>query len=106
MLRYYEAQGLLHPGRTRAGHRTYTPAHARIVKHIRSLVAAGLTTSTIARVLPCLLDDGTAVPATCPVLINTLKDELSALEMTLATLADARTTLAQLIASSTRAATA
>ncbi|MFC7104329.1 MerR family transcriptional regulator [Nonomuraea rubra] len=54
LLRYYEEQGLLHPSRLPSGYREYTEAHVETVRRIRCLLAAGLSTSTIATVLPCL----------------------------------------------------
>ena len=54
LLRYYEEQGLLQPQRLQSGYRSYEETDAVIVSHIRSLLRAGLTTSVIRRLLPCL----------------------------------------------------
>ncbi|NUT94302.1 MAG: MerR family transcriptional regulator [Saccharothrix sp.] len=56
LLRYYEEQGLLHPGRTPGGRRVYEPGAVEVVGRIRALLVAGTSTATIARVLPCLRD--------------------------------------------------
>ncbi|NEE01526.1 MerR family transcriptional regulator [Phytoactinopolyspora halotolerans] len=65
LLRYYEEQNLLSPHRQPSGYREYTGSDVDVVRRIRTLLAAGLTTSTIAEVLPCLDDDGTTVTPTC-----------------------------------------
>jgi DNA-binding transcriptional MerR regulator len=75
LLRYYEEQGLLNPERRSSGYREYADKHVDIVRNIRSLLAAGLSTSTIAVVLPCLRPDGDQLVPTCPVVIGQLHDE-------------------------------
>lgn len=53
-LRYYEEQGLLHARRTGGDQRTYgTDAPAR-VRLLRQFYSAGLSSSTIASLLPCV----------------------------------------------------
>lgn len=54
MLRYYEAQGLLRPGREYNGYRCYDPGTAELVQQIRGLLDAGLTTDIVRRILPFL----------------------------------------------------
>ncbi|HEY3505199.1 MAG TPA: MerR family transcriptional regulator [Actinocatenispora sp.] len=66
LLRYYEAQGLLAPTRTSNRYREYGPDAPELVARIRCLLAAGLSTRTIAEVLPCLRDDGRSIAPTCP----------------------------------------
>ena len=51
-LRYYEEQGLLHPSRRPSGYREYQEDDVRRVRHIRTLLAAGLNTVTIAGPAP------------------------------------------------------
>ncbi|SOE02002.1 MerR family transcriptional regulator [Blastococcus haudaquaticus] len=58
LLRYYEEQRLLTPMRRASGYREYAEGDVRTVQHIRTLLAAGLPTATIAEVLPCLATDG------------------------------------------------
>ncbi|MGW2587524.1 MerR family transcriptional regulator, partial [Streptomyces virginiae] len=65
LLRYYEEQGLLHPQRRPSGYREYVEEDVAIVRRIRSLLAAGLGTSTITTVLPCLRDTGDRLVPTC-----------------------------------------
>lgn len=66
LLRYYEAQGLLAPTRASNRYREYPPDAPEQVARIRCLLAAGLSTRTIAEVLPCLRDDGRTIAPTCP----------------------------------------
>jgi DNA-binding transcriptional MerR regulator len=54
MLRYYEEQGLLRPGREENGYRWYGPGTAEVVRQIRGLLDAGLSTDVIRRILPFL----------------------------------------------------
>ncbi|PRX95677.1 MerR family transcriptional regulator [Allonocardiopsis opalescens] len=69
-LRYYEEQGLLSPRRLPSGYREFAEADVVTVRRIRSLLAAGLSTSVIARVLPCMDEDG-------EVLIPTYAEQLA-----------------------------
>ncbi|WP_327129471.1 MerR family transcriptional regulator [Streptomyces sp. NBC_01727] len=61
LLRYYEEQGLLQPKRRTNGYREYTESDIVAVRHIRVLLAAGLPTTVIARILHCIRDDGEGV---------------------------------------------
>jgi DNA-binding transcriptional MerR regulator len=56
-IRYYEEQGLLQPERTGNGYRTYTSCDVIRVNQIQVLFAAGLCSSKIADVLPCVIND-------------------------------------------------
>ncbi len=53
-LRYYEEQGLLTSERSTGGHRHYTEHEVDRVSYLQRLYAAGLSSQTILRVLPCL----------------------------------------------------
>jgi DNA-binding transcriptional MerR regulator len=53
LLRYYERQGLLHPTRRSNGYRDYDEADVATVAFIRRLLAAGLSTTTIAQFRDC-----------------------------------------------------
>ncbi|WP_083734873.1 MerR family transcriptional regulator [Actinomadura sp. CNU-125] len=75
LLRYYEEQGLLAPARLPSGYRVYEEADVATVRNIRTLLAAGLSTSTIARVLPCVRDDGPRLVPTCTELMAELRRE-------------------------------
>ncbi|KUM29665.1 MerR family transcriptional regulator [Arthrobacter sp. EpRS66] len=54
MLRYYEEQGLLIPGRHENGYRYYEEPHVERVEKIRGLIEAGIPTRIISDILPCL----------------------------------------------------
>ncbi|KAB2350188.1 MerR family transcriptional regulator [Actinomadura rudentiformis] len=76
LLRYYEEQGLLTPVRLDNGYREYAKADVATVRHIRAMLAAGLSTSVIARVVHCVHDsDVLRVPAGCPTFIEELRRE-------------------------------
>ena len=53
-LRYYEEQGLLTSTRSTGGQRHYTDADGERVTFIQRLYAAGLSSRTIAELLPCV----------------------------------------------------
>jgi DNA-binding transcriptional MerR regulator len=53
-LRYYEEQGLLTSVRSTSGQRHYTDAEVDRVLFIQRLYAGGLSSRTIAEVLPCV----------------------------------------------------
>ena len=53
-LRYYEEQGLLQPRRSASGQRVYEATAVERVRLLRRLYGAGLTSTTIASLLPCV----------------------------------------------------
>lgn len=53
-LRYYEEQGLLSSTRSTSGQRHYTANEVARVTFIQRLYAAGLSSRTIAELLPCV----------------------------------------------------
>jgi len=53
-LRYYEEQGLLVADRTTSGQRTYPEDAVARVRLLRQLYNAGLSSTTIATVMPCV----------------------------------------------------
>lgn len=76
LLRYYEEQGLLRPLRLTNGYREYSETDVAAVRHIRALLAAGLPTTVIARLLHCVHDDGERlIPSTCPGMVADLQRE-------------------------------
>lgn len=75
LLRYYEEQGLLHPARRPSGYREYADGDVDAVRRIRSLLAAGLNTSTMATILPCLRESDDRLIPTCPDLLGDLHRE-------------------------------
>ncbi|MFF5053464.1 MerR family transcriptional regulator [Micromonospora sp. NPDC000663] len=75
LLRYYEEQHLLQPERRPSGYREYSEADIGVVRRIRSLLAAGLSTTTIAAVLPCVREEGERLVPTCSVMLADLTQE-------------------------------
>ncbi|GAB3693823.1 MerR family transcriptional regulator [Saccharopolyspora tripterygii] len=75
LLRYYEQRGLLTPERLPSGYRVYREEDVETVRRIRCLLAAGLSTTMIAQVLPCIRDDDGRLTPTCPTLVSQLHEE-------------------------------
>ncbi len=75
LLRYYEEQHLLKPERRPSGYREYSEADVSTVRRIRSLLAAGLSTTTIATVLPCVREEDERLIPTCSVMLADLSQE-------------------------------
>ncbi|MGM0344546.1 MerR family transcriptional regulator [Streptomyces sp. Adlamb9] len=75
LLRYYEEQGLLAPERLPSGYRVYAAQDVETVRRIRALLAAGLTTDTIAKVLPCVREEGERLVPVCADLVAGLRGE-------------------------------
>lgn len=98
LLRYYEEQGLISPARRLSGYREYTSADVATVGHVRSLLAAGLSTATIAELLPCMGSDGARVVADCPELLVDLYRERARLSAAIGDLETARRALDAVIA--------
>jgi len=53
-LRYYEEQGLLTSTRSASGQRHYTEDAVERLGYLRRMFTAGLSSSTIAKLLPCI----------------------------------------------------
>lgn len=93
LLRYYEEQGLLRPGRTSSGYRVYAESDVDVVRHVRMLLAAGLNTAFIREVLPCMVDTGDGLAPGCPQLLPHLQKERDRMTAAMDELATARTLL-------------
>lgn len=93
LLRYYEQQGLLQPERRPSGYREYADRDVDTVRRIRSLLAAGLNTATIATVLPCLRDDDQRLVPTCSDLVTDLCRERDRITAAITELQNSRTML-------------
>jgi DNA-binding transcriptional MerR regulator len=92
-LRHYEQQGLLASERSAGGQRHYPQAAVERVSLIQSLLAAGLTSSTILDVLPCITHEAIRTPW----LAERLRGELSRVESQIDDLTRTRTILAGLV---------
>ncbi|MFG3095904.1 MerR family transcriptional regulator [Streptomyces sp. NPDC048202] len=98
LLRYYEEQNLLRPERRPSGYREYIEADVDTVRRIRSLLAAGLSTASIATILPCLRDDGERLVPTCPDLLADLAEERKRITKAITDLKASRAALDDVIA--------
>jgi DNA-binding transcriptional MerR regulator len=70
-----EQQGLPAPERLPSGYRVYSESDVETVRRIRCLLAAGLPTTLIAQVLPCVRADDDRLVPTCPDLVARLERE-------------------------------
>ncbi|MCC3327600.1 MerR family transcriptional regulator [Nocardia abscessus] len=97
-LRYYEEQGMLAAERTPGGHRDYPERAVDRVIHIQELLAAGLTSKRIARLLPCMRDaDGGPNEYATPALVTELRTERERITRTIADLLRSREVLDEVI---------
>ncbi|MFD8427259.1 MULTISPECIES: MerR family transcriptional regulator [Streptomyces] len=55
-LRYYEEQGLLVSSRSPSGQRHYEDEHVRRVRLVQAFLAAGMSSGTIAEMVPCMAE--------------------------------------------------
>jgi DNA-binding transcriptional MerR regulator len=95
MLRYYEQQGLLASVRTEGGQRTYGPDDLQRVELVRALFGAGLSSRTIAEVMPCVDTPTARSVEEAHAVMRRERDRITA---TMAALAAARRALDDLIA--------
>jgi DNA-binding transcriptional MerR regulator len=91
-LRYYDAQGLLEPGRGANGYREYTNDAILTVTQIRKLLEAGLSTQEIGFMLPCAAGAAPDLEP-CPELLATLRARLHGLDERIDTLIRSRQAL-------------
>ncbi|WP_328400850.1 MerR family transcriptional regulator [Nocardia sp. NBC_00403] len=79
LLRYYESQGLLEPGRGANGYREYTDDAILTVTQIRGLLEAGFSTEDIGLLLPCATGASPDI-APCTELLDVLRARLRGLD--------------------------
>jgi DNA-binding transcriptional MerR regulator len=91
-LRYYEEQELLSSERTSGGQRVYDDAAVDRVELIQLFFAAGLSSSDVLQLLPCVYS-GTTTPA----MVELLREERARTEAQLELLAQTRDRLDTLI---------
>ncbi|MFE2726984.1 MerR family transcriptional regulator [Kitasatospora sp. NPDC059327] len=99
LLRYYEEQGLLESRRREGGHRRYGAEAAVVVRRIRALLGAGLSTSAIRDVLPCVSGEDTV--DSC--VLEVLERRLAVLDRQLLVLGASRAALAGMVAAAREA---
>jgi DNA-binding transcriptional MerR regulator len=93
-LRYYEELGLISSHRTAGNQRTFDEAMVDRVRLVRDLLAAGLPTSTIKDVLPCMSEPEHQTP----LLTRTLLSERERIDAAIGRLEDMRRLLDDVIA--------
>lgn len=93
LLRYYDEQGLLRPGRDSSGYRVYAPDAPYVVARIRGMLAAGLTTDSIREMLPCADGEGPGIEP-CPEVLRTMTTHLERMDADIAELGRRRAALA------------
>jgi DNA-binding transcriptional MerR regulator len=98
-LRYYEQQGLMYSTRSTGGQRHYAAAEVARVEMIRRLFDAGLNSKVIARLLPCVDSDDSAVAEDA---FTTMLGERDRLTADIGRLVEARSALDELIEINTR----
>ncbi|MBV8932449.1 MAG: MerR family transcriptional regulator [Kutzneria sp.] len=96
LLRYYEEKELLSSDRTDNGYRRYSAYAPKQVARIRALLSAGLSTDVIRAVLPCASGDSAELDL-CPMVLATLRDELSEVDKKIASLSHTRDWLVGLV---------
>jgi DNA-binding transcriptional MerR regulator len=97
-LRYYEQQGMLTAERTAGGHRDYPDRAVDRVIRIKELFAAGLCSSKIAQLLPCMRDaDGGPSEIATPRLVADLTEERERINRMIADLIRSREVLEEVI---------
>ncbi|TGG95454.1 MerR family transcriptional regulator [Natronospirillum operosum] len=97
LLRYYEEKGLLTPSRQPNGYRVYREGDINVVRQIRSLLAAGLSTEVIAELLPCVCEEKEKV-VLCAEMAEDLRVERVRIERQIETLMASRDLLDEVIA--------
>lgn len=90
LLRYYEEQGLLAPGRNTSGYRDYNDQDVELARRVRQLLDAGLSTATIRTVLPCLVDRAGRLEPLCEETVADLRREQVRIEESIETLTASR----------------
>jgi DNA-binding transcriptional MerR regulator len=88
-LRYYEAHGLMHAGRSSNGYRVYDEAELRVVNEIRSLLAVGFDLDDIRPFVACLRA-GNPTGDVCPDSVAVLRRKLAEVDALLARLSTVR----------------
>ncbi|MHB1171805.1 MAG: MerR family transcriptional regulator [Lacisediminihabitans sp.] len=93
-LRYYEEQGLVNAERSVSGQRHFADDAVERVALIQRLFAAGLCSSTMVELLPCISDPS----AGTPLLAARLRAERERITQSIASLSGTRDALDQVIA--------
>lgn len=97
MLRYYEDEGLLAPGRRHNGYRDYDEVDVQTARQIVALSEAGLTVPAIRTVLPCAVSDASRLRA-CPKVAPELRDQLTTIRDRITALSQSATAIERYLA--------
>lgn len=98
MLRYYEQQGLITPGRTDNGYRDYAETQVDRVQRVRSLIRTGVPSRLIAAVLDLEAPDNSWTESCSQEFAATLAGELRTIEQKIACLQTSRGTIRDYLA--------
>lgn len=79
LLRYYEEHGLLNSTRRSNGYRDYSDEAVDVVRRIRLLLEAGLTTESIRSLLPCVHGEEPSIEL-CSEVDSMLRHEVRVIE--------------------------
>lgn len=93
-LRYYEEQGLLHSTRSESGQRRYAAGAVERVILIQRLYSAGLSSKTLAELLPCI---EAPVERYTPLLLGRLMEERARIDTQITELIQTRDKLEAVI---------
>ncbi|MBT2412352.1 MerR family transcriptional regulator [Streptomyces sp. ISL-12] len=93
-LRYYEEQGLLVSSRSPSGQRYYDEGHVERVALIQAFLGAGLSSGTIATMVPCMAEPSASRAERALEVMGRERDRLSS---AIESLTAARTALDRLI---------
>jgi DNA-binding transcriptional MerR regulator len=93
-MRSRTSSGLRRP----SGYREYSESDVDTVRRIRGLLAAGLNTTAIATVLPCLREEGERLVPTCSDLLADLCRERDRITLAITDLQTSRQALDRVIA--------
>lgn len=93
-LRYYEQQGLLASTRSPSGQRCYDDDHVQRVALVQAFLAAGMSSRTIAQMVPCMAEPNMDRAREA---LTTMNQERNRLSSAMDSLAAARAALDHLI---------
>jgi len=97
-VRYYEAAGLIRPGRMENGYRDYDERQVRLVREIHELGALGIRVEATRPFLDCLIA-GNGQADDCPDSVTAYRDAIVETDERIAALTARRNALAALLAS-------
>ncbi|HEY3001441.1 MAG TPA: MerR family transcriptional regulator [Kribbellaceae bacterium] len=96
-VRYYEARGLVRPGRAANGYRTYTEQDVAVVREVKALLSLGLTAEQTYPFVECLRA-GNERADVCPASLMAYRSRIAELDERITELTELRGRLAGLLA--------